>query len=72
MNHIKANSDGLEVELYGTHPDPKHMSLQACDHVEVEPVLNGEDYVAFCLDFCSRNRIDVFIPRLHMLSIARD
>jgi carbamoylphosphate synthase large subunit len=71
MNHIRNNPDGMKVELYGTHPDPRHMSLQACDHAEVEPVLDGFEYVSFCLDFCKRHRIDVFVPRLKMLDIAK-
>lgn len=71
MNHIKNNSDGLEVELYGTHPNANHMSLQACDYVEIEPECDGYEYVEFCLDFCRRHQIDVFIPRLNMLHIAQ-
>ncbi|MBW7458863.1 ATP-grasp domain-containing protein, partial [Paenibacillus sepulcri] len=71
MNLIRNNADGLEVKLFGTHPDPRHMSLQACDHAETEPALKGMEYVEFCVEFCRKHEIDVFIPRLHMLDIAR-
>ena len=71
MNAIRNNEDGIAFELYGTHLDPAHMSLQGCDHAEVEPVLQGFEYVQFCVDFCRRNQIDVFIPRLHMLPISK-
>lgn len=71
QNAIRRNEDGLEVELYATHPDPRHMSLQASDYAEAEPELDEDEYVDYCLDFCKRHRIDVFVPRLHMLAIAR-
>jgi biotin carboxylase len=70
MNLIRNNPNGEKFELYGTHPNIQHMSLQACDHAETEPVLEGFQYVQFCLDFCKRHKIDVFIPRLKMLEIA--
>ncbi|MCD1261478.1 ATP-grasp domain-containing protein [Paenibacillus athensensis] len=71
MNLIRHNPDGLEFEMYGTHPDIRHMSLQACDHAETEPELKGDAYVEFALQFCRQHGIDVFIPRLHMLDIAK-
>ncbi|EFM10402.1 protein of unknown function DUF201 [Paenibacillus curdlanolyticus YK9] len=71
MNSIRHNEDGVAFKLYGTHPDPGHMALQAADYATVEPVLHGLDYAQFCVDFCREHEIDVFIPRLHMLDIAR-
>jgi hypothetical protein len=71
MNMIRNNTYGERFELYGTHPNIQHMSLQACDHAETEPELEGFEYVEFCLSFCKRHRIDVFIPRLKMLEIAK-
>lgn len=71
MNMIRNNPDGERFELYGTHPDIHHMSLQGCDHKEAEPVLEGMAYIEFCLDFCRRHQIDIFVPRLHMLSIVK-
>ncbi|MGO4376129.1 carbamoyl-phosphate synthase large subunit, partial [Paenibacillus sp. MCAF20] len=41
MNHLRSNPDGVEFNIFGTHPDPMHMSLQGCDYAEVEPVLEG-------------------------------
>ncbi|QZN78056.1 MULTISPECIES: ATP-grasp domain-containing protein [unclassified Paenibacillus] len=71
MNAIRDNEDGMEFEIYGTHPDPGHMALQGCDVAEVEPRVTGREYVDFCLDFCRRHQIDVFIPRWNMLDISR-
>lgn len=71
MNLIRDNEDGIPFTIYATHPDIQHMSLQGADYAETEPPLEGMQYVQFCLDFCRRNQIDIFIPRLHMLDIAR-
>ncbi|GFN31543.1 ATP-grasp domain-containing protein [Paenibacillus xylaniclasticus] len=72
MNSIRHNEDGVKFKLYGTHPDPRHMSLQAADYAAVEPVLEGMDYIDYLVGFCQEHEIDVFIPRLRMLDIARN
>ena len=72
MNMIRDNSDGETYKFFGTHPDPNHLSLQACDYSEKEPVLHGTEYVDYAVDFCIRNKIDIFIPRLKMLEIAKE
>lgn len=72
MNSIKNNADGMAFEIYGTHADLNHMSLQACDYSEQEPKIKGEQYVIYCLDFCQRHQIDVFIPHIEMLEIAQN
>lgn len=71
MNLIRNNEDGMPFEIYGTHSDPGNMALQGCDYAEVEPKVTGREYVDFCLDFCRRHQIDVFIPRWNMLDISR-
>ncbi|WP_337100732.1 ATP-grasp domain-containing protein [Paenibacillus sp. YIM B09110] len=71
MNHLRGNPDGVEFKIFGTHPDPMHMSLQGCDYAEIEPVLQGVEYVQYLVDFCRKHEIDVFIPRLKMLDIAK-
>lgn len=72
MNMIRNNEDGMQFEIYGTHSDPNNMALQACDNAELEPKVTGKEYIDFCVDFCRRHRIDLFIPRLHMLDISRN
>ena len=70
MNLIRENDDGIPFTIFATHPDILHMSLQGADVAETEPKLEGIEYVQFCVDFCKRHEIDIFIPRLHMLDIA--
>lgn len=72
MNMIRDNPDGESFKFFGTHPDPNHLSLQACDYSEQEPVLHGSEYVDYAIDFCLRHEIDIFIPRLKMLEIAKE
>jgi len=72
VNMIRDNPDGARFTFYGTHPDPNHLSLQAYDHTEVEPALHGTEYADYAVDFCRRNEIDLFIPRLKMLDIAKE
>lgn len=72
MNMIRDNPDGESFKFFGTHPDPNHLSLQACDYSEQEPVLHGTEYVDYAIDFCQRHAIDIFIPRLKMLEIAKE
>jgi predicted ATP-grasp superfamily ATP-dependent carboligase len=71
VNMIRNNPDNLQFKIYGTHPDKAHMLLQACDHVEQEPVTSGSEYIEFCLEFVQRHKIDLFIPRQNMLDIVR-
>ncbi|TXK84795.1 ATP-grasp domain-containing protein [Paenibacillus sp. N3.4] len=71
MNFIRNNEDGRQFQIYATHPDRAHMSLQGADVAETEPVLDGEEYLTFALGFCAEHGIDVFIPRLHMYTIAK-
>lgn len=71
INMIRNNPNGEPFEFYGTHPDINHMSLLASDHISTEPAVYGLEYVEFCVDFCTRNQIDIFIPRLHMEEISR-
>lgn len=71
IHMIRSNPDGEKFIFYGTHPDIQHMSLLAADYAETEPEVEGLEYVTFCVDFCKRHQIDIFIPRLHMEEIAR-
>jgi len=71
INMIRNNPEGETFEFFGTHPDINHMSLLASDHIGTEPAVFGREYVDFCVDFCQRNQIDIFIPRLHMEEISR-
>ncbi|MNI03407.1 Carbamoyl-phosphate synthase arginine-specific large chain [compost metagenome] len=72
INSIRNNEEGRPFEFYVTHVDPAHMSFQAADYSEIEPALEPNEYVEYCLEFCKKHEIDVFIPRLKMYAIAKN
>lgn len=71
MNLIRNNTDNMDVYIYGSHPNKNIIYSTACDHFEVEPLLSGDEYVEYCIDFCKKNEIDIFIPYTELLSISK-
>lgn len=54
---------GSNLFLAGSHTERDFGPLASCDLAVVEPVGLSEDgYVDWCLDFCERHRIAVFVP----------
>ncbi|MGG1677083.1 ATP-grasp domain-containing protein [Neobacillus sp. NRS-1170] len=71
MDLIRANDDGRKFIIYGTHPNKDALYLQNCDYAFIEPEVSGDEYIAFCLDFCQRHGIDIFIPRKENVLISK-
>ncbi|MGC5326529.1 ATP-grasp domain-containing protein [Brevibacillus sp. SYSU BS000544] len=71
IDMIRNNPDGHEFEFFATHPKKHSIVLQAADYAEIEPSLDVEDYIQYCLDFCKKHKIDVFVPNLHLVEIAK-
>ena len=69
---IRDNSDGMEFEVYGTNENAHSSVLQACDVAEQEPPLDPDAYLEYCLDFCKKYKIDLFVPRRGMLKISEN
>lgn len=44
----------------------------ACDEWYEEPVLDSEEYLEYCLEFCREHGIDVFVPRRGLVEISRN
>ncbi|MGL5019442.1 MAG: phosphoribosyltransferase domain-containing protein [Luteolibacter sp.] len=54
---------GSNLFLIGSHTERDFGPLAACDLAVVEPTgLTEAEYVDWCLEFCERQRIDVFVP----------
>lgn len=54
---------GGNLYLVGSHTERDFGPLASCDLAVLEPVGLSEDaYVDWCLDFCKRHQIDVFVP----------
>lgn len=59
------------VEVHATHVDADSPVLAAADVASLEPDgLAPDEYVAFALEYCARNAVDVFLPRLNQLAIS--
>lgn len=71
MAMLRENPSRVPVRLFVTHGDHSSPVVAAADVVELEPALLGDDYVDWALQFCLRHAIDVFVPRLAMVDIAR-
>ena len=71
-NIISLMRDAIpEIEMVGSNEHHYSPIMNVCDEWYQEPVLKGEQYVSFCLDFCREHDIDMFMPRREMVSISR-
>lgn len=62
---------GRGLILIGSHTQADFGPLAECDVVEIEPEgLFPAAYVRWCLDFCRRLRVQVFVPGLMKMDIA--
>lgn len=63
--------DEPDFYVIGSNEHSKSPIMAVCDEWYQEPSLRGGDYVEFCLDFCARHKVDVFLPRRGALEISR-
>jgi hypothetical protein len=71
MDMIRENPDNRKFTIYGTHPNKDALYLQNCDYKFTEPDISGEPYIEFCLDFCQKHRIEIFVPRKENVLISK-
>ena len=71
INLIKNNNEGRHFEIYGSNKNPYSIFMTVCDYFEVEKV-KDEDYINFCINFCIKHKIDVFIPCHKLVNIAEN
>lgn len=69
INMIKQDDPGFYI--IGTNENEVSVLSTVCDEWYVEPVLKGNEYVEFCLNFCKEHQINVFMPRREMISISK-
>lgn len=68
INMIKENEDFCVI---GTNEHLQSPIMTVCDEWYQEPVLKGKEYVDFCLEFCKKHEIDVFMPRREMIAVSK-
>ena len=67
---MRQNNPGFS--FIGSNENKQSPIMTACDEWYQEPVLKGNDYVDYCLDFCKEQKIDVFMPRRRLLEISKN
>lgn len=67
MKQNKNNS----IYVIGSNLVANSVIKNACDEWYTDSDLRGEQYVDFCLDFCKKHDIHVFVPRREMVEISR-
>lgn len=61
------------LTFIGSSSNPLAIYSRACDEwYEEKDGMTGEDYVNFCLDFCQKHEIDIFVPRRHLVSVVQN
>ncbi|MEH7076852.1 ATP-grasp domain-containing protein [Neobacillus drentensis] len=71
IDMIRDNEEMRKFIIYGTHPNKDALYLQNCDYAFIEPDVSGEEYISFCLEFCQKHGIDIFIPRKENVRISQ-
>lgn len=69
INMIKR--DNPRFHIIGTGEKALSVLSAACDTWYTEPLLKGDAYVDFCIQFCQEHEIDLFMPRRELLPISR-
>ncbi len=68
---MKEGADG-QICVIGSNRQKDSVIQLVCDEWYEEPDISGEEYVAFCLQFCAEHHIDAFVPRRNMVEISRN
>lgn len=63
---------GDKVRIIGTNDKGESPIMLNCDEWYTEPVVRGEEYISFCLDFCEKHGVDIFMPRREMGSVSKN
>ncbi len=70
---IELMKQGKEnVYIIGSHSCEYSPIRTVCDEWYCEEELPEEEYVEFCLSFCKKHSVDVFVPHRCMTAIARN
>ncbi len=64
--------EALDFNIIGTNENDVSVLMCACDEWYSEPdKVSDSEYVDFCIDFCEKHDIEVFLPHRHMLTISK-
>lgn len=71
IEELKDNEDKIKYKIFISYPS-KNEKLEDCsDYYEIEPVIeSSKDYAQYCLDFCIKYDIDIFVPRFRAKELS--
>ncbi len=69
---LMKQDEAQDIYVVGTNRQADSVIKLVCDEWYTEPDVAGDDYVEFCLAFCQKHGIDVFVPRREMIAISRN
>lgn len=73
LDLIKGEDLGGRYHLLCSHSNPEFIGFTASDSYEVEPSpVKDDEYLAYCLDFCDRHEVKMFIPARRIGHLVRN
>lgn len=71
INLLK-DDDKINFTVIGSSTDENCVYKKVCDEWALEPYIeDANQYVDYCLDFCKKNNINIFVPRRNMIAISK-
>ncbi|WP_082075120.1 ATP-grasp domain-containing protein [Desulfosporosinus sp. I2] len=70
IQQLLSNPDQQEFKIYISHVCQNNYLQEVADYFEVEPSVNGKEYVDYCINFCHQHKIDVFVPRYNVTTLV--
>ncbi|MCO1602991.1 ATP-grasp domain-containing protein [Desulfosporosinus nitroreducens] len=66
IKYFLSNNNSNKFKIFISHVCANNYLEEVADYFEVEPSLHGNDYANYCLDFCLKNNINLFVPRYNV------
>ena len=70
IQQLLSNPDHQAFKIYISHISQNNYLQEVADYFELEPSVNGKEYVDYCLNFCHQHKIDVFVPRYNVTTLV--
>jgi len=72
IEELKDNEDKIKYKIFISYPYRNEKLENCSDYYEIEPVIeSSEDYAQYCLNFCIKYDIDVFVPRFRAKELSK-
>jgi hypothetical protein len=68
---MKKNNEE-QVFVIASNKQVDSVIQNVCDEWYQDSLAEGEEYIQYCLDFCKKHNVDVFVPRRDMVEISKN